>query len=225
MGVEVPFTCTGNALQCLPCLESFTVFERHNGLKWLCGACGIQSRRWESLVWGKAECTKNNSESRRVQICKREERMCAFREDYNTVTKEQGAGPRGQHPIAAGWEEVQAMMLICGPVFEFLLPSHLLCLMWKWWQNFSGSVVEGQRFQGLLFMPSVCLMKLLQDLSSQVALLCILKSAVYQLATAYVTHSGAKMSFLKYRNSIYSHFQPCSCSWFASFIFLTTILY
>lgn len=74
MGVEVPFICTGNALQRLPCLESFAVFERHNGLKWLCGACGIQSRRWESLVWGTAECTKNNSESRSVQINMRERR-------------------------------------------------------------------------------------------------------------------------------------------------------
>lgn len=47
MGVEVPFSCTGNALECAFCLGSFTIFESLNDLKWLCGVCGIQRRRWE----------------------------------------------------------------------------------------------------------------------------------------------------------------------------------
>lgn len=88
-GCEVPFTCPGNALQCLFCLESFTVFERHNGLKWLCGVCGIQWRRWEHLVWGRAESCKSKSVRPAVLVVREAEGCVHLEGNTTAVIKEQ----------------------------------------------------------------------------------------------------------------------------------------
>lgn len=198
----------------------------HNGLKWLCGACGIQSRRWESLVWGKAECTKNNSESRRVQICKREERMCAFREDYNSSYQRAGNGATRSAPHCCRlgttpscdaylWASVWVSVSFSPALSDVEVVAELL---WK---------CRGRAEIPMFALYAICLSSEASagpELTGSTATYTEIRN-VYWLATAYVTCSGAKTSFLQYRNSVYSHFQPWSCSCFASLIFLTTILY
>lgn len=125
----MPFACPGNALERLFCLESFTIFERHKGLKWLCGVCGIQLRRWERLVWGRPECCKS---MRPMVFAGREEKgRLDLQGNTAAVVKEQWIRAQGQHPIAAHWEQACAVIPMCKPVFECLLPSHLLSLIWK----------------------------------------------------------------------------------------------